>query len=98
MHAVLALAASHMELTTYQEHLHELAIQHRVLAIKGAQEALVKPHPNAVEGDALLASLFALAFQSSYMNDGLEDFFQTVRGCYLAIDAGERPSILSPHR
>ena len=82
MHAILGLAASHLELTTGAE-LRSAAIQHRVLAIKGSNTAISKTRRNGADADALLASCYALTFQSAYMRDGLLEFFQMVRGCSL---------------
>ena len=82
MHAILGLAASHLELTTGAD-LRSAAIQHRVLAIKGSNAAISQPHRTGSDADALLASCYALTFQSAYMRDGLPEFFQMVRGCSL---------------
>jgi hypothetical protein len=82
MHAILGLAASHLELTTGAD-LHSVAIQHRVLAIKGSNEAISKPRRSGSDADALLGACYALVFQSAYMRDGLPEFFQMVRGCSL---------------
>jgi hypothetical protein len=82
MHAVLGLAASHLELTTGTD-LHSVAIHHRILAIKGSNAAISQPHRTGSDADALLASCYALTFQSAYMRDGLPEFFQMVRGCSL---------------
>jgi hypothetical protein len=82
MHAVLGMAASHLELITGTD-LNAQAIHHRVLAIKGSNEAISRTQRTGSDGDALLASCYLLTFQSSYMIDGLQEFFQMVRGCSL---------------
>ncbi|KAL2061575.1 hypothetical protein VTL71DRAFT_6952 [Oculimacula yallundae] len=82
MHAVLGLAASHLELLTGAE-LGSQAIQHRVLAIQGSNEGLQMTSRSGSDGDALLAACYLLTFQSSYMKDGMYEFFQFVRGCTL---------------
>jgi hypothetical protein len=82
MHAVLGMAASHLELITGVD-LSDYAIRHRILALKGSNEAISKTHRTGSDGDALLASCYLLAFQSSYMIDGMQEFFQMVRGCSL---------------
>ena len=82
MHAILGLAASHLELTTGAD-LHSVAIHHRVLAIKGSNAAISKPSRSGSDADALLGACYALVFQSVYMRDGLPEFFQMVRGCSL---------------
>jgi len=82
MHAILGMAASHLELITTAP-LSELAIQHRLLAIRGSNVALKQKNRTGADGDALLAVCYLLAFQSSYMKDGLEEFFTMVRCCSL---------------
>ena len=85
MHAILGMAASHLQLVTGVD-LHAVAIQHRVIAIKGSNAAISQPRRSGADGDALLATCYALTFQSSYMSDGLQEFFQMVRGCSLLSD------------
>jgi hypothetical protein len=82
MHAILGLAASHFELLTGED-LKATAIHHRVQAIKGSNAAISQTRRTGSDGDALLAACYCLAFQSSYMEDGLQEFFQMVRGCSL---------------
>jgi hypothetical protein len=85
MHAILGLAASHLELNTGAD-LHSIAIHHRVLAIKGSNAAISKPRRSGSDADALFAACYALTFQSAFMSDGLWEFFQMVRGCGLLSD------------
>jgi hypothetical protein len=80
MHAVLGLAASHLELSTGQN-LRDSAMHHRILAIRGSNEAISQTSRKGADCDALLAACYALTFQSTYMPEGLPDFFQMVRGC-----------------
>lgn len=80
MHAILGLAASHLQLTTGADFGSE-AMHHRYLAIRGSNEAMSTVNHRNNNGDALLAACYLLAFQSSYMIDGMQEFFQTVRGC-----------------
>lgn len=82
MHAILGLAASHLELLTGAD-LSASAMHHRVLAIKGSNEGLSSESRTGSDGDALLAACYLLTFQSSYMQDGTLEFFQFVRGCSL---------------
>ncbi|PVH81305.1 hypothetical protein DL98DRAFT_624687 [Cadophora sp. DSE1049] len=86
MHAILGIAASHLELVTGMD-LQTTAIYHRIHAIKGSNTAILTRRQTGSDADALLASCYLIAFQSSYIKDGLQEFFQTVRGC----------SILSNH-
>jgi hypothetical protein len=80
MHAILGMAASHMRLITGMQ-LNYIALQHRMLAIKGSNEAISRSIQTGSDGDALLASCYCLAFQSSYMVDGMQDCFRLLRGC-----------------
>jgi len=80
MHAVLGLAASHLQLSTGQD-LHAIAIHHRLLAIRGFNAAISQDRRSGADGDAVLASCYALTFQSCYMDDGIAEFFKMVRGC-----------------
>jgi hypothetical protein len=82
MHAILGMAASHLEISTGQD-LHETAIHHRILAIRGSNEAISQVRRTGADGDALLGACYALTFQSAYMSEGLPEFFQMVRGCSL---------------
>ncbi len=82
MHAILGLAASHLELLTGAD-LSSAAMHHRVLAIKGSNSALQISNRTGSDGDALLAACYLLTFQSSYMKDGIHEFFTFVRGCSL---------------
>ncbi|KAH6673653.1 hypothetical protein B0J14DRAFT_53362 [Halenospora varia] len=80
MHAILGMAASHLQLITGADFGSE-AMHHRYLAIRGSNEAMSNLDRRHNNGDALLAACYLLAFQSSYMIDGMQEFFQTVRGC-----------------
>ncbi|CZR62609.1 uncharacterized protein PAC_12506 [Phialocephala subalpina] len=82
MHAILGAAASHLELITGDD-LSSVALHHRVRAIQGSSEALTQKNRAGSDGDALLAACYLLTFQSSYMKDGIPEFFQFVRGCSL---------------
>ncbi len=82
MHAILALAASHLEAKTGVV-LTSSAMYHRVLAIKGSNEAMSKTRRTGSDGDALLASSYLLTFQSTFMEDGMSEFFLFIRGCTL---------------
>lgn len=82
MHALLGLAASHLTVTTDVDY-GPVALSHRLLAIKGFNEALSKTPRTSSDGDALLGACYALTFQSSYMKDGMTEFLTMVRGCGL---------------
>ncbi|KAF4629232.1 hypothetical protein G7Y89_g8920 [Cudoniella acicularis] len=82
MHAILGMAASHLALLTGERSFGPLSVQHRILAIKGSNETLSRSKRSGDDGDALLSACYLLAFQSSYMIDGMEEYLQTMRGCY----------------
>lgn len=70
MHAMLALAASHLEKLA-PSGLTSMSQMHRLSAIKGLNAALDKPMKKAEDGDAAIAACYALYMQSWYMDDGL---------------------------
>ncbi|KAE9363312.1 hypothetical protein N431DRAFT_357806 [Stipitochalara longipes BDJ] len=82
MHAILGMSASHLELLT-GESFGPIAVHHRLLAVQGSNAALSMKTRTGSDGDALLGSCYLLAFQASYMRDGLFEFFTMVRGCSL---------------
>lgn len=79
-HAVLALGASHLGLCNGTDYRSD-AISHRVSAINSLNTALSTPCQTKEEGDARYATLMALTFQSSYMDDGMSEFLAMLRGC-----------------
>lgn len=86
MHAMLALGASHLDRVASGNDHATIAMVHRGQAIRGLNEALAKSTHVYGEADAMLASCYALTFQSSCMGDGLMDFITMVRGCALVTD------------
>lgn len=84
MHAMLALGASHLDRLTPIAIYQKEALMHRGHAINGLNKALAQSRHDYGEADAMLATCYALTFQSSYMADGLQDFITFVRGCALA--------------
>jgi hypothetical protein len=82
MHAILGLAATHLTAVANADYK-LVGIRHRILAIKGFQEALAKTPSQAADSDALLAACYSLTFQSSFMDDGFAEFLTMVRGCVI---------------
>ncbi|KFX92649.1 hypothetical protein V490_05260 [Pseudogymnoascus sp. VKM F-3557] len=80
MHAILALSASHLEKLS-SSGLTKVAQAHRLAAITGLNSHLDKPLKTAADGDAVIATCFALLMQSWYMDDGLESFLVMTRSC-----------------
>lgn len=77
---MLGLAASHLSLGTGTDYKAQ-ALTHRVSAIASLSKALNQPASTKAEADALYATVMALAFQSSYMMDGMLEFISMIRGC-----------------
>lgn len=84
MHAILGLGASHLNRMTPTPAYEKEALIHRGHAINGLNVCMAKSAHVYGEADAMLATCYALTFQSSYMADGLSDFVIFVRGCALA--------------
>lgn len=80
MHAILGLAAS--ELMSDDPSLLTPAIEHRVKAIRAVKRALTDaPKANAFEeGNALMATCFALTLQSVLVDDGMVEYMTFIRG------------------
>lgn len=80
MHAILGLAAS--DLTRGDPSLVASAMQHRVKAIKAIKKTLAEaPKANNFdEGNAMMATCFALTFQSVHLDDGMAEYMTFIRG------------------
>ena len=82
MHSMLGLAATHLTAITNVDYS-EAALSHRVRAIQGFNKALSKKPEKEPDGDALLATMYSLTFQSAFMSDSLMEFLIKVRGCVM---------------
>ncbi|KAK0704984.1 hypothetical protein B0H67DRAFT_366930 [Lasiosphaeris hirsuta] len=80
MHAILGYAAS--ELIAEDPSLAEPAMAHRLKAIKAIKKTLAEvPKANTFEeGNALMATCFALTYQSVLLDDGMAEFMTFIRG------------------
>lgn len=80
MHAILGLAAS--DLMQSDPSLVTAAMTHRLKAIRAIKKTLCDvPRSNTFEeGNALMATCFALTFQSVLLDDGMVEFMTFVRG------------------
>jgi hypothetical protein len=81
MHAILGFAAS--ELRSTDNTLVVAAMAHRVKAIKAIKKRLSdgsKVSTNFEEANALIATCFALTFQSVALEDGLAEYMTFIRG------------------
>ncbi|OBU00771.2 hypothetical protein VE01_01237 [Pseudogymnoascus verrucosus] len=82
MHSMLGLAATHLSAITNVDYS-DAALSHRVRAIEGFNKALSKKPEKEPDGDALLATMYSLTFQSAFMSDSLIEFLIMVRGCVM---------------
>ncbi|KAH6640391.1 hypothetical protein F5144DRAFT_599084 [Chaetomium tenue] len=78
-HSIIGLAAQHLTTCTTSDFSIQ-ALDHRVSAIGALNEALSRPCLSRSDADARFAAAIALTFQSSYMPDGMMDFFRMLRG------------------
>jgi len=81
MHAILGFAASELMATDYS--LVTAAMNHRVKAIKAIKKRLAEASKSATsheEANALVATCFALTFQSVSLDDGLAEYMTFIRG------------------
>ncbi len=83
MHAILGLAASELMTEDHNDpSLLPAAMAHRVKAIKAIKKALAgAPRADTFEeGNALMATCFALTFQSVLLDDGMVEYMTFIRG------------------
>lgn len=81
MHAILGFAAS--ELIHTDASLVTAAMNHRIKAIKAIKKRLAesaRTDTNYEEANALVATCFALTFQSVSLEDGLAEYMTFIRG------------------
>lgn len=82
MHAILGYAAS--ELMANDASLAAAAMDHRVKAIRAIKRTLADVGSRAgdlfEEGNALIATCFALTYQSVLLDDGLAEYMTFIRG------------------
>jgi hypothetical protein len=80
MHSILGYSAS--QLMSEDPSLVEPAMAHRLKAIKAVKKSLHDaPKANTFEeGNALMATCFALTFQSVLLDDGMAEYMTFIRG------------------
>ncbi|KIX03681.1 uncharacterized protein Z518_07234 [Rhinocladiella mackenziei CBS 650.93] len=86
MHALLALSASHISSLNGVEQDNCTALVHKGHAIAGLKEAFTKREHSSLESDVMLATCYALAFQSALVPTASLDFATFVRGCALVTE------------
>ncbi|KAL7905191.1 hypothetical protein GGI35DRAFT_461112 [Trichoderma velutinum] len=77
--AILGLSAQHLTLFYGADHSIQ-ALDLRVAAINGLNEALSQPCLTAMDADARYAAIIALTYQSAYMPDAMMEFITMLRG------------------
>lgn len=80
--SILALAAQHLTLSNKADYSVQ-ALNLRISAIRGLNDALSQPCHTAADADARYAAIIGLTFQSTYMPDGLMEFIAMMRGWML---------------
>ncbi|KAH0525695.1 hypothetical protein TsFJ059_009118 [Trichoderma semiorbis] len=77
--AILGLAAQHLTLFHGVDYSIQ-ALDLRVAAINGLNEALSQPCLTTIDADARYAAIIALTYQSAYMPDAMMEFITMLRG------------------
>lgn len=80
MHAMLALSASELREDEPSPDLTYTAIQHRILAIRTLSESISRGCHSSEEGNAMIATCYALIHQSALLDDGICEFMSFTRG------------------
>lgn len=80
--SILALAAQHLTVSNKADYSVQ-ALNLRISAIRGLNDALSQPCHTAADSDARYAAIIGLTFQSTYMPDGLMEFIAMMRGWML---------------
>ncbi|KAG7003615.1 Sterol regulatory element-binding protein ECM22 [Fusarium oxysporum f. sp. conglutinans] len=80
--SILALAAQHLTVSNKADYSVQ-ALNLRISAIRGLNDALSQPCHTAADADARYAAIIGLTFQSTYMPDGLMEFIAMMRGWML---------------
>ncbi|KAI3399985.1 hypothetical protein diail_4819 [Diaporthe ilicicola] len=85
MHSILGLAAS--ELIASDASLAEAAIAHRLRSIQAIKRKLASSNQGIAyaEGNALIATCFALTFQSVILEDGMAEYMAFIRGIIVIV-------------
>ena len=99
MHSLLALGRSHLSFGESLTSHRADETKHRAVAIRGVNNILAKSHWSTVENDAVLATLYALMFASSYSGDSIFEFFtlgRAVNHVNMRLQQAPRSSCLVP--
>lgn len=77
---MLALAAADLASRKDDTNMQVIAISHRVKSIEALKKSIDSGIKTCVEGNAMLATCFALLFHSVFLKDGLGDYMSFIRG------------------
>ncbi|KAG4442101.1 hypothetical protein IFR05_002387 [Cadophora sp. M221] len=80
LHAMLALAAADISAKRGDPDMKVTAMSHRVKAIESLNKAIDDGIKTFVQGNAMLATCFALLFHSVFIADGLGEYMSFIRG------------------
>ena len=83
MHAILGLAAHHLDLFMPGCGFARQGMQHRVKAIQQLNTFISRDVYSVADGDAAFGAVFSLIYQTSYVDDALFDYVTMMRGCKL---------------
>src|SRR5262245_38814284 len=90
MHGILAMAGSHLDIFI-ETPTSNKPLLHRQKAIEGLEQAFTKWPPTSDEAHVMLATSYLLAFQSSYMPDGMLDHILCLRGTAMISQMASSP-------
>ncbi|KAH7356409.1 hypothetical protein BKA65DRAFT_579287 [Rhexocercosporidium sp. MPI-PUGE-AT-0058] len=80
LHAMLALAAADISAKRGDQGMRVTAMTHRVKAIESLNKAIDDGIKTFIQGNAMLATCFALLFHSVFIDDGLGEYMSFIRG------------------
>ncbi|CZT44898.1 uncharacterized protein RSE6_05151 [Rhynchosporium secalis] len=80
LHAMLALAAADISAKGDEQQLRVTAMAYRVKSIESLNRAIESGIQTFIQGNAMLATCFALLFQSVFIQDGLGEYMSFIRG------------------
>ncbi|KIM94227.1 hypothetical protein OIDMADRAFT_149564 [Oidiodendron maius Zn] len=82
-HAILGLAASHISLIAPSSNMQARSLAYRVQAVRGLNGAFSAAPRRREDGDALLATCYALSMQALYIGESVSEFLVMLRGCHV---------------
>lgn len=85
IHSMLALAASELSVSdtspnAKSQELRNTSLLHRSKSITALNSAIQRGVNTVEEGNAMLAAIFSLLFQSTFISDGLVEYMTFIRG------------------